>query len=195
MFTGIIEATAKVLKIGRNEIMLERPESFDDIKIGSSIAVAGVCLSVTSFDTQSMSFDVIGTTLRKTKLASLTIGDAVNLERAMKADGRFEGHIVTGHCEGVGKVGFRDRGRAGEGNMMLQIQIPVSLKKYIVLHGSIAIDGVALTVAELSDSGLSVALIPHTLEHTTLGSLKAGDSVNLETDILGRYILSAHDKK
>ncbi len=191
MFTGIIEATAKLLKIGQNEIILERPKSFDDIKIGSSIAVSGVCLSVIAFDDASMSFDVVSTTLQKTKLGSLAVGDSVNLERAMKADGRFEGHIVTGHCEGVGKIRLGQTG----GNMMLQVEIPADLKKYIVLHGSITIDGVALTVAEYSGNFLSVAIIPHTLEHSTLGALKPGDAVNIETDILGKYILQAHDNR
>lgn len=187
MFTGIIEATAKVMQTSQGKLILERPKSFDDIKIGSSIAVSGVCLSVTLFDVQSMSFDVIETTLQKTRLGSLKRGDSVNLERAMRADGRFEGHIVTGHCEGIGKVLRFEDG-------MMEISIPNDLKQHVVPSGSITIDGVALTVAELSDSGLSVALIPHTLKHTTLGSLEAGDSVNLETDILGRYILSAHDQ-
>ena len=188
MFTGIIEATAEVMRKGANTLVLERPAAFDDLKIGSSIAVAGVCLSVTSFDTQSMSFEVIETTLQTTTFGSLKKGDRVNLERAMKADGRFEGHIVTGHCEGTGTVLRFEDG-------MMEISVPKDLKQCVVLRGSVTIDGVALTVAELSDSGLFVALIPHTLQHTTLGSLKKGDYVNLETDILGRYILSAHDKK
>ncbi len=188
MFTGIIEATANLTQISKNQLRLERPKSFNDLKIGCSIAVSGVCLSVTAFDASSMTFDVVETTLKKTKLGSLRTGDLVNLERAMKADGRFEGHIVTGHCEGTGRVLRVEDG-------MVEISIPPSLQKYLVLHGSITIDGVALTVAELSGSVLSVALIPHTLQNTTLGTLKAGDTVNLETDILGRYILSAHDKK
>lgn len=195
MFTGIIEATAKVLETGRNSLMLERPNSFDDIKIGSSIAVSGVCLSIVSFDQSSMSFDVVQTTLEKTKLGSLVKGDSVNLERAMKADGRFEGHIVQGHCEGVGEVELGERGGAEGGGTILEVHIPADLTRYILLHGSITIDGVALTVAKISGSQIFVALIPHTLQNTTLGSLRAGDTVNLETDILGRYILQAHDKE
>ncbi len=182
MFTGIIEATAKVLETGANKLVLERPAHFDDIKIGSSIAVSGVCLSIISFDERQMSFDVIETTLKKTKLGSLAVGDYANLERAMRADGRFEGHIVTGHSEGVGVV-------VAKKDTILTITIPSPLLPFIVLHGSITIDGVALTVAEISNAQLSVALIPHTLEHTTLGSLVPGSCVNLETDILGRYIL------
>lgn len=187
MFTGIIEATAKVLQIGSNKLTLERPKQFDDIKIGSSIAVSGTCLSVVSFDVSSMSFDVVETTLRKTKLGSLRNGDSVNLERAMKADGRFEGHIVTGHSEGVGKVM-----RVGA---VLEIQMTTTLIPFIVLHGSITIDGVALTVAKFSGDRVTVALIPHTLEHSTLGTLNVGDAVNVETDILGKYILNAHHEE
>lgn len=188
MFTGIIEVTAKVLKLDANSLTLERPAIFDDIKIGSSIAVSGVCLSVIAFDDSSMSFDVVETTLRKTKLGSLKSGDSVNLERAMRADARFEGHIVTGHCESVGKI-------LEIKNNVLVFQIVKNLIKFIVQHGSIALDGVALTVAEISGDNVSVALIPHTLAHTTLGTSKAGDSLNIETDILGKYILRTHHEE
>lgn len=184
MFTGIIEATAKVKKIIKTGIVLERPTMFTDIKIGSSIAVSGVCLSVVAFDKTSMTFDVVPTTFSKTKLGSLKAGDSLNVERAMKADGRFEGHIVTGHCERVGEVVDFSRG-------ILTILIPSSLKPFIVPHGSITIDGVSLTVASFTKNHVTVALIPHTLKHSTLGSLKKGDSVNIETDILGRYVLSS----
>lgn len=365
MFTGIIEATAKVLELTENGIQLERPKIFDDIKHGCSIAVLGVCLSVTSFTDTTMSFDVVRTTFQKTKLGSLKVGDRVNLERAMKADGRFEGHIVTGHVEGVGRVsalspnpspvpgegdegiqhvwkgvsglkyapstvvenarsmrkkptkaedvlwqmlrgkkmsgyyfrrqrpigscivdfycedlklaievdgdvhddndqkaydewreehlrlkgihflrfknqevlsdvteviasikkycsvpltpegggvrgggmnnervshnpqlwgeGTKDEGAVHQASdTLLTISIPQSLLPYIVHHGSITIDGVALTVAGLSDDSVTVALIPLTLEETTLGHLRKNDSVNIETDIVGKYILQAH---
>ena len=195
MFTGIIEATAKVLMKTGNGLVLERPVIFDDIKIGSSIAVSGVCLTVTKFDQISMSFDVIETTLSKTKFGSLKIGDSVNVERAMKADGRFEGHSVQGHCEGVGEIGLGKGGGVGAEGTTLFVKIPHPLRKFVVPHGSITIDGVALTVAALSDDHVIVALIPHTRASTTLGSLKAGDAVNVETDILAKYILAAHDKQ
>jgi riboflavin synthase len=176
---------AKILQKTDSGLVLERPQIFHDIKIGCSISVSGVCLSVTSFDETMMSFDVIPTTYSKTKLGSLKVGDSVNLERAMKADGRFEGHIVTGHVEGTGMVG------ANEGTL-LKLHIPQSLLPYIVHHGSITLDGVALTVADLKDDEVTVALIPLTYKETTLGSLQKGDTVNLETDIVGRYILQAH---
>ncbi len=185
MFTGIIESTAKVIKTMKTGLALERPKIFSDIKIGSSIAVSGVCLSVVAFDKQSMTFDVVPTTLRKTKLGLLKKGDLVNLERAMKADARFEGHIVTGHVEGVGGVHAHRQG-------LLTIAVPSSLSRFIVPHGSITLDGVSLTVASLTKNQLIVALIPHTLEHSTLGFLRKGDHINIETDILAKYVLSSH---
>ena len=185
MFTGIIEATAKVLKKPDSRLVLERPAIFDDLKIGCSIAVSGVCLSVIAFDRASMSFDVIETTLKKTKFGFLKTGDSVNLERAMKADGRFEGHIVMGHCEGVGEVK-----RAMEQRLI--ISFPPRLLPTIVPEGSVTLDGVAVTVAGPEKNQLTVALIPHTLKLTTLGSLKKGDRVNIETDILAKYLLKSH---
>lgn len=373
MFTGIIEATAAVQKTSKTGLVLLRPAIFDDLKTGCSIAVSGTCLSVTSFDASSMSFDVVPTTLAKTKLGSLKVGGTVNLERAMKADARFEGHIVQGHVDGTGEViavsnvpppptpsphpqplprdgagenerdpvyraigsltypplsvvrnaqkmrkvptpaekklwnalrakkidglyfrrqrpigpfivdffceekklavevdggyhnnphiqedekwreseldlrgvfllrftneqvlkkldtvlerirsfepksspppsrgrGSRgggmgsERGVRGEGlregardglDRLLTIRVPNYILSSIVPHGSITIDGVALTVADLKKSEVTVALIPQTLAVTTLGNLKPGDPVNIETDILGKYILAAHGR-
>lgn len=185
MFTGIIESTATILKRTNSGIQVERPALFDDLTIGCSIAVSGVCLTVTAFDAKSMTFDVVPTTLKKTKLGSLKTGDAVNLERAMPANGRFEGHIVLGHSEGIGEVKNWTDG-------LLKIAIPKELTPFVVHHGCIMIDGVALTVAELSGDEVTIAVIPHTLALTTLRSLKAGDTVNLETDVLAKYILKAH---
>lgn len=180
MFTGIIEATAKVVKTTKAGLVLERPKIFDDIKIGSSIAVAGACLSVVAFDAHAMTFDVVPMTFSKTKLGSLVTGDMVNVERAMKADGRFEGHIVTGHIEAGGTVVSLVDG-------ILTILIPEAYQSSVVPHGSITLDGVSLTVASVEKHHVSVALIPHTFAHTTLGSLRPGHSVNIETDILARY--------
>lgn len=182
MFTGIIESTAKVLQIGGGKLTLERPTMFDDLKIGCSIAVSGACLTVTAFDASSMSFDVVETTMQKTKFGLLKAGDSVNLERAMKADARFEGHIVMGHTEATGTV------RSFEHDLLV-IEVPESLTQFVVHHGCIMIDGVALTAAELSGNAVTIAVIPHTKAITTLGSLKAGDTVNLETDVLAKYIL------
>ena len=182
MFTGIIEATAEVLSLGGNKLVVSRPETFGDVREGSSVAISGACLTATALATHALTFDVVPMTLKKTKLGSLRKGDRVNLERAMRANGRFDGHIVLGHCEGIGSVEA-----SGE---ELVISIPEDLRPYIVRHGSITIDGVSLTVAAFDGKTVTVALIPFTRSETTLGSLNAGDIVNLETDILGRYILS-----
>jgi riboflavin synthase len=183
MFTGIIEATAEVLEHKGKKLRLRRPKIFDDLAVGSSIAVSGVCLTVTAFDSKSMTFEVIEQTRKKSKLSSLHTGDSVNLERAMRVGDRFGGHIVLGHCEGVGTV--------KKTGALLTVSVPAELKKLVLRQGSIAIDGVALTVAGLLKDGAAVALIPHTRKATTLGKLKPGDKVNLETDVLGRYILES----
>jgi len=182
MFTGIIEATGKILEKSEDGLEIARPSIFDDCTVGSSISISGVCLTITELDDKSMRFDVVDETLQKTTLGSLNPGDQINLERALRADARFEGHIVQGHVEGVAQVESLDQG-------ILTVTVPSDLSPLIVEKGSIAIDGVSLTVAKKDGVQVSVALIPHTLENTTLGSLKDGDTVNIETDILGRYLL------
>jgi len=184
VFTGIIEAQAEIMKMTDNGIFVERPENFDDIKIGSSISVSGACLSVVSFDSDSMEFDVVSETFQITKLGSLKVGDRVNLERAMKASDRFEGHVVQGHIEGVGEV-VSEKQEIESGKLI--IKIPENLLIFIVSKGSITIDGVSLTVASISGNEITVALIPHTLKNTTLGFLNNGDKVNIETDVLVRH--------
>ena len=187
MFTGIIETTAQVIANKDGHLVLERPKIFDDIKIGSSISVAGVCLTIVDFKEKTMSFDTVAETLKRTTLGEKKKGTTVNLERALRADGRFEGHVVQGHVEGVGKVSKVDKvGTVG-------FVLPDELLRFVVEKGSIAIDGVSLTVAHLrqgygGQAQCEIALIPHTLKITTLGLLKEGDRVNIETDILGRYI-------
>lgn len=187
MFTGIIEEMAEVLSCAQNRLMLSRPVSFSDIAEGSSIAVAGVCLSVIDITKNSMVFDVVGETLRTTTLGSLLPGTRVNLERALPANGRFDGHMVQGHTEGVGTV--RSLAKDGEWTV-LTIALQEDMTPFVVPKGSLTIDGVSLTVAKREGDTCSVALIPYTLEHTTLGMLQRGDVVNIETDILGRYIHS-----
>ena len=203
MFTGIIEATAPILGKMDTGLTLERPATFDDIRLGSSIAVAGCCLSIVEFDERSMRFDVVEETWNCTKLGSLEEGDPVNLERAMKADGRFEGHMVQGHVDGVGQVKVENReqrtlrpssGQA-ENSVTLTISLPERMLPHVVPKGSICIDGVSLTVASLRGSECAIALIPHTLQNTTLGDLREGDSVNIETDIVGKYLKKIQDSK
>ncbi|MDD3896492.1 MAG: riboflavin synthase [Candidatus Peribacteraceae bacterium] len=181
MFTGVIEATGIVKEKTEGGLRISRPDAFTDIRIGSSICVSGACLSVIACDAQSMTFDVVPETWERTKLGSLQAGDVVNLERALSAQGRFEGHIVQGHVEGVATV---QEFRAG----VLTITLPDTLVEYVFLKGSVAIDGVSLTVADIRGNACAVALIPHTIRETTLGELKEGDLVNVETDILVRAV-------
>lgn len=178
MFTGIIEATAPILDQRQSGLTIEHPGIFDDVKIGSSISVSGVCLSIVKLTGDSMEFDFVPETLAKTKIGSLKKGDRVNLERAMKAGDRLDGHVVQGHVEGVG-IMENDGG-------ILVVQLPKDLLQFVVQKGSIAIDGVSLTVADVKGDEVTIALIPHTLKNTTLGSLKKGDRVNIETDMMVR---------
>lgn len=180
MFTGIVETTANVQKMENGRLIIGRPTTFDDVKIGSSIAVAGVCLSIVKLDDQSMSFDIIHETLNRTNLGALKKGDSVNLERSMKTADRFDGHVVQGHVEGTGRV-------IESGKGTLRIELPEELQVHVVSKGSVAIDGVSLTVAGIDKNTCLIALIPHTLKETTLGKLKKNDLVNIETDILSRY--------
>jgi len=187
MFTGIIEVTAKVIHSDAGRLEVERPRSFDDVKLGSSIAISGVCLTVTRLDDRSLSFDVMPETVAKTTIGDLVIGDSVNLERALPVHGRFEGHVVQGHAEGVGEV----IGVLREGaDVRMTIRVPPELRKMIVPKGSIAVDGISLTVAEVGPGTFTVALIPTTLQSTTLSGKRMGDTVNIETDILVRTLIA-----
>lgn len=191
MFTGIVETTAPILKKTDTSLILERPTHFTDLTVGCSIAVSGVCLSVVKFDEVSMYFNVVGETWARTNLGLKKEGDRVNVERALAANGRFEGHIVQGHVEGTAEViELKNDGQW----TMLAVRLPADLLSSVVFKGSIAIDGVSLTVAALAGDLCTIALIPHTLEITTLGSLKAGDTVNIETDILAKYVVSILSK-
>ncbi len=184
MFTGIIETTARILTKMPSGLTVERPSSFDDLKIGSSVCVAGVCLSVVKLTKTSMQFDVVAETLKKSRLGTLKKGERVNLERAMRAGDRFEGHVVQGHVEGVGEI-IERRMENGESDILI-FHSPLSILHSIIPKGSIAIDGVSLTIAEVNNEDVTIALIPHTLKNTTLGSLKKGDRVNIETDVMLR---------
>lgn len=185
MFTGIIETTANILSNANGSLVTERPSLFADTVIGASIAVSGACLTVTAFDAKTLSFDVIPETLSRTSLGNKVAGESVNMERALSAQGRFDGHMVQGHVEGVGVVSEKLSAISGQ---VLIFKMPKELITNIVQKGSITLDGVSLTVADLQDDLVSVALIPHTLSHTTLGELQVGSIVNVETDILGRYV-------
>ena len=194
MFTGIIEAKAIVMQNSLGKFILSRPEIFTDIKIGSSISVSGVCLTIVKFDDVAMTFNIIEETFQKSKLGTLRRYDKVNLERAMKASDRFDGHVVQGHVEGVGIVTDLTPpplSMRGEGGLVI-VKVPTALQRFVLPKGSISLDGVSLTVAEIEGEKITVALIPHTLQNTTLGSLKEGDRVNIETDVLLRGLSMMH---
>ena len=190
MFTGIIEETGELIEIidtGEfRTIRIQGNSVFDDLTLGSSIAVNGVCLTVRSISRNVFSAEMSRETLDRTSLGDLVQGTIVNLERPMRADSRFGGHIVQGHVDGVGRILKFDR----EGDAWdLEIRFPEPSSRYIVEKGSIAVDGISLTVASLRGSNVfSVAIIPHTFENTNLKAAKAGDSVNLEFDVLAKYV-------
>lgn len=189
MFTGIIEEIGKVKSVKKGlhssvlEIQAER--TLEDIQLGDSIAVNGVCLTVTSFSKDSFVVDVMHETLRCSSLMNVYGGSRVNLERAMKADGRFGGHIVSGHIDGQGRI---SRIQRDDNAIWFYIHADAAVMKYIVKKGSITIDGISLTIAKREEDSFAVSIIPFTLRETTLVDRKVGDVVNLETDLMGRYI-------
>ncbi|MDD7113562.1 MAG: riboflavin synthase [Lachnospiraceae bacterium] len=189
MFTGIIEEVGviKNIKMGAKSavITIQAKTVMEDIHLGDSIAMNGVCLTVTSFDKNSYSVDVMHETLRRTNLGELKGGSRVNLERAMAADGRFGGHIVAGHVDGPGVITSM---KQDDNAVWITIETDASVLKYIVDKGSITIDGISLTVAEVDSRSFAVSVIPHTGVHTTLLEKKPGDTVNLETDMVGKYV-------
>lgn len=185
MFTGIIETAATVLERTDHSLLIERPAAFTEIAIGASICTAGACLSAVRITSDSIGFDVVPETFARTTLGRLEKGSKVNLERSMQAGARFEGHVVQGHVEGVGQV-IDNQDFGSEQGWKLIIKIPSELVAAVVPKGSIAIDGVSLTVAAVEGDRCTIALIPHTLEVTSLGTLKPGDGVNVETDIMMR---------
>jgi riboflavin synthase len=189
MFTGIIEELGRVKKIEQQadavRLTLEGPIVVSDVKRGDSIAVSGTCLTAVEFDENSFTADVMKETLDRTSLSELKVGDSVNLERAMTAATRFGGHVVQGHVDGVGKIISREPSENWE---WLRVSIPVELMKYIVLKGSITIDGVSLTVNEVGDDFIGLSLIPETLALTTLGTKQVGAKVNVEADVMAKHI-------
>lgn len=189
MFTGIVEEIGTILSVKKgvksSALTISGDLIFEDMHIGDSIAVNGVCLTVTNKTKESFTADVMAETLRRSSLGSLKAGGKVNLERAMAANGRFGGHIVSGHIDGTGEIESFVR---EDNAVWVTVKTPVKLLKYIIEKGSIAIDGVSLTVAYVDNRCFKVSLIPHTAANTILLSKKAGDIVNLENDIVGKYI-------
>lgn len=189
MFTGIIEEVGVIRSIRKGAksavITIQADKIMEDIHLGDSIAMNGVCLTVTSFDDHSYSVDIMHESLKRTNLADMKAGSRVNLERAMPANGRFGGHIVAGHVDGTGVITSMER---DDNAVWIHVDTEPAVLKYIVEKGSITIDGISLTVAKVDSKSFAVSVIPHTGTHTTLLEKKAGDTVNLETDIIGKYV-------
>ncbi|WP_100407124.1 riboflavin synthase [Bacillus solitudinis] len=189
MFTGIIEEVgtiddirqsgeAIVMKIAASSIL-------DDVHLGDSISVNGVCLTVTSFTTKQFSVDIMPETVRATSLKGLGRGSKVNLERAMSAKGRFGGHFVSGHVDGTGHVLSKD---AQHNAVYYRIGVSEELRTYMIHKGSVAVDGTSLTIFAVDNESFTISIIPHTIEQTIIGSKNVGDIVNIECDMVGKYI-------
>ncbi len=189
MFTGIVEEIGRIKGIRRGQasavLTIEARKVLEDVKLGDSIAVNGVCLTVTDFTSSAFMADVMHETLDRSSLGSLKVGSSVNLERAMKADGRFGGHIVSGHIDGTGTIASVEE---DDNAVWYTVKAPGEIMKYIVEKGSIAIDGTSLTVAGVDEGTFRVSIIPHTSDNTILSMKRPGDVVNLENDIIGKYV-------
>jgi riboflavin synthase len=189
MFTGIVEelGSVKAIEVLPDAIRLtiEGPKVVSDVNRGDSISVSGACLTAIEHDTTSFTADVMQETLKLTSLNGIQVGDPVNLERAMTAATRFGGHVVLGHVDGVGEVISREPSDNWE---WVRVSIPKGLMKYVVLKGSITIDGISLTVNELGEDWIGLSLIPETLAVTTLGSKRPGSKVNVEVDVMAKHI-------
>ena len=189
VFTGIVEECGTVLDVLKNgvsgSVQIQASTVLEGTKTGDSIAVNGVCLTVTKLTKSSFTADVMAETFRRTNLGNLGKNSRVNLERAMVADGRFGGHIVSGHIDGTGIISrIKEEGNA----VWIYISAPQSILNLIVEKGSVAVDGISLTVAAVSDKEFAVSVIPHTRENTALSGKKTGAVVNLENDIIGKYV-------
>lgn len=196
MFTGIIEEVGKIAQIKKQGefavVTINASRVLEDVHLGDSIAVNGVCLTVTSFTSSQFTADVMSETLQRTSLGELQPSSPVNLERAMAANGRFGGHIVSGHIDGTGEVAEIT---PADNSVWYRIKTSPKLLRYIIEKGSITIDGISLTVVDVNEESFRVSIIPHTIKETNLGSKKIGSIVNLENDIVGKYIEQFLTKK
>ena len=186
MFTGIVEERGTVLEAGAFRLVVGCRTVVSDSDIGASIAVNGVCLTVITRGLEDLAFDLSEETLARSTLGRLRPGDPVNLERPVTLSARLGGHLVQGHVDGVGEVAAIERD--DQGGAVLTTRVPEGLLRYAVEKGSITVDGVSLTIAGLAGDGMRVALIPHTLAVTTLGTVVPGDLVNLEMDVIAKYV-------
>lgn len=189
MFTGLIESLGTVISLRKgnksSDLTIVPKKIPFETEIGASIAINGICLTVTHIDGRNLRFTAVDETLQKSSLSRISSGDLVNLERAMSGGKRFDGHIVQGHVDGVGKI-INDQ-MVGE-SLIRTIEVPYELMKFMAYKGSITLDGISLTISDSRDSQISVSLIPHTLDETTLPLKKCGDSVNIECDVIARYL-------
>ena len=189
MFSGIIETIGAIRSLRKDakgaRITIEAPGLLNGVRLGDSIALNGVCVTVVDFDERKFEADLSIETLRRTNLGELAVGDGCNLERAMALGERLGGHLVSGHVDGVGRI----KSRKNEGDSIwLTFEAPVEVMRYVVYKGSVAVDGISLTVAACESETFSVSIIPHTGEQTTLTDKKDGAAVNLEADLIGKYV-------
>ncbi len=191
MFTGIVEEVGKVLSVVEDEnnhrLTVSSTQLVKELTQGASIAVSGVCLTAIEITPKSFSADLAAETWSRTSFSRIKPGASVNLELPMRADGRFGGHIVQGHVDGTGAFLALDR-IPGADDFWLHIQIPPDLARYVIFKGSLSIEGISLTVAKVEGTEVTVAIIPHTVEMTNLASLKSGDPINLEVDMIAKYV-------
>lgn len=193
MFTGIVEGTGKVLDIAQNtkrrsaiKMTVDLGKNSRGLKLGQSVALNGVCLTVTGINKSKCDFEMIEETTKKTDLGNLQVGGIVNIERSLKVGERLEGHFVLGHVDGVGVIKKIEKKPK---EIQIWVEVPKNLARFVVQKGSIAIDGISLTVVDVKKNLASVCLIPHTVEVTNFSTRKVGDKINIETDILGKYLL------
>jgi len=189
MFSGIVEEMGAIKSVQKalhgTRLSILASTILEDLHIGESVSVSGACLTVTDFDAQNFAVDVSTETLNLTTLGGASVGTPVNLERAMKLNERIGGHLVTGHVDGVGTI----RRREQDGNaIQFTIEVPDSIARYCVQKGSITVEGISLTINDVSDNSFAVMIIPHTAKVTTMGLKQVGDSINLETDVIGKYV-------
>ena len=195
MFTGLVEERGAVRRIearpGGRRLWIGARVVLEDAKVGDSIAVSGCCLTVVEVKPEEFAVEAVPETLRRTTIADLAPGDPVNLERALRLDQRLGGHLVQGHVDGVGTV--REIVAEGSGRRLV-LELPAELSRYVAEKGSIAVDGMSLTVASRRGDRCEIALIPHTIERTTAGRWQAGDEVNVEVDLMARYLARLLDE-
>ena len=185
MFTGIVEEVGQVKAIGNGTLQIQATKVLEDVKLGDSIAVNGICLTVTGFNSHSFQADVMPETIKRTSLGELKLGSPVNLERALTLSSRLGGHIVSGHIDGTGRiVSLKEDKNA----ILMKIQADGAILRYIVEKGSVALDGISLTVAQVGTRDFTVSLIPHTRQVTNLSAKAEGSLINIENDVVGKYV-------